>query len=384
MKAVHFGAGNIGRGFIGSLLSESGFEVCFVDINSEMVNRLNNDKFYIMRILEGTENFKKISPVKALNSLTQEDQIIREIAEADIITTSTGVNNLPRIAPILAKGLLKRFDGKTDKIDVIANENAINASSTLKQEVLKLVSEEEADIIEKNTGFPNSAIDRQALSESKDGVDIAVVEPYYEWVINKPEILNTKTLGIKGAVYVEDMKPYIERKLYCVNAGHATAAYAGFLAGCSTVQEALAKDQIRDFVRNTMRENAQYLIKEYGIPEDEMNEYIEKTLKRHGNTSISDSVFRVGRSPVRKVGYDERLTAPARKLHNMGLPVDFISKAIASAFCFYNPEDEEAVEIQNYIKQHGIKEAVKHFTKLEDGELADIIVKKYETVVSAK
>ena len=115
-----------------------------------------------------------------------------------------------------------------------------------------------------------------------------------------------------------------------------------------------------------------------------MNEYIEKTLKRHGNTSISDSVFRVGRSPVRKVGYDERLTAPARKLHNMGLPVDFISKAIASAFCFYNPEDEEAVEIQNYIKQHGIKEAVKHFTKLEDGELTDIIVKKYETVVSAK
>ena len=149
MKAVHFGAGNIGRGFIGSLLSESGFEVCFVDINSEMVNRLNNDKFYIMRILEGTENFKKISPVKALNSLTQEDEIIREIAEADIITTSTGVNNLTRIAPILAKGLLKRFDGKTDKIDVIANENAINASSTLKQEVLKLVSEEEADIIEK-------------------------------------------------------------------------------------------------------------------------------------------------------------------------------------------------------------------------------------------
>ena len=65
MKAVHFGAGNIGRGFIGSLLSESGFEVCFVDINSEMVNRLNNDKFYIMRILEGTENFKKISPQKS-------------------------------------------------------------------------------------------------------------------------------------------------------------------------------------------------------------------------------------------------------------------------------------------------------------------------------
>ena len=384
MNAVHFGAGNIGRGFIGCLLSESDFEVCFVDVNSDVVNRLNDDKYYMMKILDGVENIRKISPVTALNSLTQEEEIIKKITEADIITTSTGVNNLPRIAPLLTKGLLKRAGMKKDRIDIIANENAINASSILKKEILNLVSAEEADIIGENTGFPNSAIDRQALSENLDGTDIAVVEPYYEWVINKSEILSEKTLKIKGAVYVEDMKPYIERKLYCVNAGHATAAYAGFAAGCKTVQEALAREEIQDFVRNTMKENAEYLIKEYGISGEEMNAYIEKTLKRHGNTSISDSVFRVGRSPVRKVGYDERLTAPARKLYDMGLPVACITKAVALAFCFYNPEDEESVEIHNYIKLHGIKEAVKHFTELQNEELTDIIAKNYEIIRLSK
>ncbi|MCP1225635.1 mannitol-1-phosphate 5-dehydrogenase [Sebaldella sp. S0638] len=384
MNAVHFGAGNIGRGFIGCLLSESDFEVCFVDVNSDVVNRLNDDKYYMMKILDGVENIRKISPVTALNSLTQEEEIIKKITEADIITTSTGVNNLPRIAPLLTKGLLKRAGMKKDRIDIIANENAINASSILKKEILNLVSAEEAGIIEENTGFPNSAIDRQALSENFDGIDIAVVEPYYEWVINKSEILSGKTLKIKGAVYVEYMKPYIERKLYCVNAGHATAAYAGFAAGCKTVQEALAREEIQDFVRNTMKENAEYLIKEYGISGEEMNAYIEKTLKRHGNTSISDSVFRVGRSPVRKVGYDERLTAPARKLYDMGLPVVFITKAIALAFCFYNPEDEESVEIQDYIKLYGIKEAVKHFTQLQNEELTDIIAKNYEIIRLSK
>ena len=384
MNAVHFGAGNIGRGFIGCLLSESDFEVCFVDVNSDVVNRLNDDKYYMMKILDGVGNIRKISPVTALNSLTQEEEIIKKITEADIITTSTGVNNLPRIAPLLTKGLLKRAGMKKDRIDIIANENAINASSILKKEILNLVSAEEADIIVENTGFPNSAIDRQALSENLDGTDIAVVEPYYEWVINKSEILSEKTLKIKGAVYVEDMKPYIERKLYCVNAGHATAAYAGFAAGCKTVQEALAREEIQDFVRNTMKENAEYLIKEYGISGEEMNAYIEKTLKRHGNTSISDSVFRVGRSPVRKVGYDERLTAPARKLYDMGLPVACITEAIALAFCFYNPEDEESVEIHNYIKLHGIKEAVKHFTELQNEELTDIIAKNYEIIRLSK
>jgi mannitol-1-phosphate 5-dehydrogenase len=383
MNAVHFGAGNIGRGFIGNLLNESGFEVCFVDVNSDMVNKLSNDKSYIIRILEGCENYIKISPVTALNSLTQDTEVINRITTADIITTSVGAGNLSRIAPLLLKGLLKRISEKKDRIDIIANENAVNASSMLKQEILKLASKEETELLEKFTGFLNSAIDRQALSETKDGADIAVVEPYYEWVINKAEVVNEKTLGIKGAVYVEDMKPYIERKLYCVNAGHATAAYAGFIAGCATVQEALASEEIKDFVRNTMRENARYLIKEYGITEDEMNKYIEKTLLRHGNPSISDSVFRVGRSPMRKLGYDERLAAPARKLYSMGLPVTYISRAIAAVFCFYNPEDEESLEIQDYIKEHGIGEAVKYFTKLEDSGLTELIEKNYKLIKSS-
>ena len=380
MNAVHFGAGNIGRGFIGNLLSSSGFEVCFVDVNSDMVNKLNNDKYYMVKILDEEKNFVKISSVTALNSLTQEAEITDKIIEADIITTSVGVNNLKYIAPLLLKGILKRINEKKEKVDIIANENAVNASSILKKEILKLASEEEKDLLVKFTGFPNSAIDRQALS---DNTDTAVVEPYYEWVINKSEVSNDKTLGIKDAVYVEDMKPYIERKLYCVNAGHAAAAYAGHTAGYATVQEALANDKIKDFVRNVMRENSEYLIKEYSTDREEMNEYIEKTLKRHGNPSISDSVFRVGRSPARKLGYEERLTAPARKLNNMKLPVTYICNAIAAAFCFYNPEDEESVEIQEYIKKHGIREAVKYFTKLTDQELTDIIAKNYEFIKSS-
>ena len=48
MNAVHFGAGNIGRGFIGNLLNESGYEVCFVDVNSDMIDRINSDKSYLV------------------------------------------------------------------------------------------------------------------------------------------------------------------------------------------------------------------------------------------------------------------------------------------------------------------------------------------------
>ena len=383
MKAVHFGAGNIGRGFIGNLLNESGYEVCFVDVNSDMINEINKDKSYLVQLLGDEKGLKKILPVSALNSRTQENEVIEEIVTADLITTSVGVNNLVNIAPVIAKGLVKRINKMISGVDVIANENAINASSTLKEEVLKLLTKEEADLVSKYIGFPNSAIDRQALSIKIDGAEVAVVEPYFEWGINQSEIVNEKTLLIKGATYVEDMNPFIERKLYCVNAGHVTAAYTGFLLGKETVQDALADEKIKTFVKNTMNETAQYLIKEYNMTPEEMESYINKTIQRHGNTSISDSVFRVGGSPIRKLGYNERLVAPARKLYGMGMPVKYITKVIAAAFNFYNSDDKESKEIQEHIKLHAIESAVKHFTKLTDNELIEMILENYELIKSS-
>ncbi|SFJ71684.1 mannitol-1-phosphate 5-dehydrogenase [Thermoflavimicrobium dichotomicum] len=377
MQALHFGAGNIGKGFIGYLLNKTGYEVCFVDINQQMVDSYNNNNSYKVEILDDSHTVETIAPVSALNSATQEEEVINAIVNADLITTSVGVNNLSQIASIISKGLLKRAKINKKKIDIIANENAINASSTLKQEIERHVSSSEMNEICSFVGFPNSVIDRLALSKKSEEGEIALVEPYYEWIINKLEMVNLDLPFIKNAIYVEDLKPYIERKLYIVNMGHATTAYIGFLAGECTIQSSLEKPEIENFVRGTLKEVSQYFIQKFNTKSEDMSDFIEKTLKRFKNKNINDDVLRVGRSPIRKLGYDERLIKPTRELFDLGLSIEHVTVAVAAAFLFDNPHDEESVILQKYINEKGIEQAILHVTQVDNKKITDKIITNY-------
>jgi len=377
MRALHFGAGNIGKGFIGYLLNKSGYDVCFVDVNQAAIDKFNKNNRYLLELLDNDRTVEVISPVFALNSITQKEKVLNSIVKADIITTSVGIGNIPRIAESIAKGLLKRIEINKNKIDIIANENAINASSTLKKEVEKYFSDEEIKRIHQYVGFPNSAIDRLALSKENEEDEVALVEPIFEWVINKSDMVNDDLPYIKGAMYVDDLAPYIERKLYCVNMAHVATAYIGFLNGEKIIQDALKNPIVESFVKGALNETTQYLIKEYDISLEEINIFILKTLARFKNKNIKDDILRVGRSPVRKLGMNERLVAPTLKLYEQKCPVKYMTILIASAFLFDNPEDEEAIILQQYVKENGIEKSIRHFTGINDEYLVETIKNNY-------
>lgn len=79
MKAVMYGAGNIGRGFIGQLLSQSGYCVSFIDVNKEIINALNERKEYIVEVLSNESNeevtVKNVSAVDGLDETAVTDAI---------------------------------------------------------------------------------------------------------------------------------------------------------------------------------------------------------------------------------------------------------------------------------------------------------------------
>jgi mannitol-1-phosphate/altronate dehydrogenase len=54
-QAVHFGGGNIGRGFVAEMLHNSGYEVVFVDVMDSIIEALQNTK----SVHPGTANSKR-------------------------------------------------------------------------------------------------------------------------------------------------------------------------------------------------------------------------------------------------------------------------------------------------------------------------------------
>ncbi|MFZ4451603.1 mannitol-1-phosphate 5-dehydrogenase [Salibacterium aidingense] len=378
MRTLHFGSGNIGKGLIGSLLNHSGYEICFVDVNQSIVDKFNEENSYDIEILDDNRTVETISPVSALNSKTQKEKVLKSIVHADLLTTSVGANNLSGIAEIIAEGVLKRYKENRKKLNVMANENAVYASSMLKREIEKLVTPDEMANILSFVSFPNTAIDRLALSEKRDDENITVVEPDYEWIINEAEMANVKVPYIKNAIYVKDLNPYLERKLYIVNMGHAAIAYVGFLAGASTIQQALANPAIYAYAKETLTEASLYINQTFDFGVEDLQRFIKQTLVRFQNENVRDDILRVGRSPIRKLGYDERIIKPTRELFEWGFSTEYLITAIAAGMLFQHSKDEEALLLQQTIKEKGIEEALSSITKIENEDLKQKIIKKYD------
>jgi mannitol-1-phosphate 5-dehydrogenase len=383
MLAIHFGAGNIGRGFIGNLLHHSGYETCFVDVNREIVDLVNEKKEYRVVLAEPSQEEVVIRNVRAINSALNPEQVIEAIAEADLVTTAIGPNILPFIANLLADGLRKRME-RTDKpLNIIACENMIGGTSFLKEKIYEKLTADEISQFDGRFGFPDSAVDRIVPNQVNEDKLMVKVEPFYEWVVEEPKIIGEKP-PVKGIAYVQELVPFIERKLFTVNTGHALAAYFGYHFGMDTINRAIENKQIKELVEGALKESGAFLVKKYGFNQEDHNKYIEKIIGRFSNSYIVDGVTRVGRSPIRKLGPNDRLVSPARQYADVfGAEPTFLLKGIAAALRYDVQSDEEAVQVQSTIREQGLESAIEKYTQLDSTSiLFKGIVEQYQQLTA--
>lgn len=348
--AVHFGAGNIGRGFVAQFLHESGYEVVFADVSEELIGALQRTPSYrVLEVGEGATDHV-VDGYRAINSATHQADVVAEIARADVVTTAVGARILQFVAPVVAQGLAART--RPEPLVVIACENAIGGTDILAAEVRK----HDAGAAERAV-FANCAIDRIVPEQSGD-LDVTI-ESFFEWVVDRsPFLAGGTTPDIVGITWVDDLEPYIERKLFTVNTAHAAAAYHGIDRGWTAIREALATPELQAEIRAVLAETKELLVAKHGFDPEEQQAYIEKTLKRISNPDLPDTCERVGRNPMRKLSRHERFIGPAAELAERGLEAWNLLNAVGAALRFDVEEDAESVELQALIESSTAPDAL--------------------------
>jgi mannitol-1-phosphate 5-dehydrogenase len=359
MKAVHFGAGNIGRGFVGLLLHNAGYDLVFADVAEALIQRLKDADSYVVHEVGENPLTHEVSGFSALNSAAEPEALTAAIASADIVTTAVGAHILKFVAPAIAAGVAAR-GADAPKLAVMACENAINGTDILASEVRKAYTGSDLD---DKVIFANTAVDRIVPNQDPDaGLDVTV-ENFYEWAIETPPFGDAHP-EIPGVTWVPDLEPYIERKLFTVNTGHATSAWFGHAAGIEKISDALADPGVAAKVAAVLVETASLIVAKHGVAADTQAAYVEKILKRFANPYLPDTTLRVGRAPLRKLSRNERFVSPASQLAERGMGRAALVEAMGAGLRFDAADDPEAVELQQLLGTASAEEVVEKVTGL--------------------
>ncbi len=376
-KAIQFGAGNIGRGFIGAVLSEAGYHVVFADVNELVVNKINEDGKYTVAIMDTECTEQVITNISAVDSRSPE--LAKEIAQAQVVTTAVGLGILPRIAGALAAGVAERqAQGVTEYLNVIACENGLRASSQLKDHVYSHLTDEQKAYADEYVAFPDCSVDRIVPPiKSENPIDV-VVEKFYEWNVERASIKGD--LQMEGMNLADNLIAYIERKLFTLNTGHAITAYLGKLKGLSTIADSIADEEIYTIVKAAMQESGEGLVAKYGFDHDAHFAYIDKIIGRFRNPHLQDDVTRVGREPLRKLSANDRLIKPTMTAIEHGFATPNLVLGIGAALHYNNPEDPQSVQLQQAISEVGVAKAFEQFSGVPaDSELAAQVLAAYDS-----
>jgi len=379
MKAVMYGGGNIGRGFIGALLSQSGYEVTFVDVVDAVVDTLNREHKYPVRILsnEGHKDVEVLN-VSAVNGNNME-AVADAIANADIMATAVGARILKFIVPNIVAGLRKRWAMGKAPLNIIICENLMDANKVLEGMLKEQLTEDEKAIFDENVGLVEASIGRMVpvqTEEMKDGDPMRVCVESYGFLPVDKAAFKGEIPQITNMVPFAPFDFYIKRKLYIHNMGHATCAYLGNLLGLEYIYQAIDVPEIRIIVQNAMLESAQALSQTYGVELGSIVYHIEDLLYRFTNKALQDTCARVGGDPARKLSAEDRLIGSSLLVQKTDTVPAYIAVGAAAGLRRLVAENDLDQSMEN-----GKNMLLQTSGLTSDSALTDLILKYYQMIL---
>ncbi|MFW5867031.1 MAG: mannitol-1-phosphate 5-dehydrogenase [Armatimonadota bacterium] len=315
-KLVMIGAGNIGRSFVGQIFSRAGYEVVFVDVSQEIVDALNERGKYTVEIKDREPREIVVENVRGIDGRDTR-AVAKELATCRVAATAVGPAALPYIYPNLAAGLVRRREAGRGPLDVIICENMRNAAEAMYNGVSENLPRdfpvrEMLGAVETSIGKMVPIMDEEIREEDPL---LVYAEAYNTLICDAKGFLNPIP-DVPQLAPRENMKAYVDRKLFVHNLGHALCAYFAHLEAPDLVYtwEAVQHPSVGPATRAGMMESARALIAAYPDEFDEENqrEHVDDLLRRFENKALGDTIYRVGRDVRRKLGRDDRVVGALR------------------------------------------------------------------------
>jgi mannitol-1-phosphate 5-dehydrogenase len=374
-RLVLFGAGKIGRSFIGQLFARSGFEIVFVDISETLVNELNSRHEYDVIIKsDHPDTTIKIKNLRGILA-SQELKVAEEIADAEIVAVSVGQIGLAQVISILARGLqLRQKKHGFLPLDIILAENMRNVDQYVRGKLKRFMGydyplEELVGLIETSIG---KMVPIMPLEVQRKDPLVVYAEPYNTLILDKKAFRNPIP-EVEGLAPKENMKAWVDRKSYIHNLGHAATAYSGFLAEPDAIYiaEVLKNKAVKKFARSVMMQSAVVLMRKYPgeFRLTDLVDHIDDLLFRFGNRALGDTVFRVGCDLKRKLHRNDRILSPLIDGLEMRSPVNKIILTFSYGLCF-RARDENGkllpgdAEFERILNKKGLAYVLSHICSL--------------------
>jgi len=388
-QIVIFGAGKIGRSFIGQLFGCNGYQVVFIDVDPVIIAGLNLKGSYRV-IIKGEKDEEIIVPnVKAISALEKE-KVIETISTAGILAVSVGKNVLERIVPDIASGLLQRNDSNPGvPLDIILAENMRSAADFVREKLIKyLPSDFPVDtmvgLVETSIGKMVPIIPQTELEKDP----LVVFAESYNMLIVDRKGFKSPIPEIKGLTPKNNIKAWVDRKAFIHNLGHATAAYYGYSLhpNAEYMYEVLEDSKVLLFTRAVMLQAATIL--ETAYPEDftnaELEAHVDDLICRFRNKALRDTIFRVGQDLTRKLSANDRFVGIIRMAESFGMNFNKILEAMTYAFYFKASDEKGERSAQDLLFDDHLFSGIEYvlhkvcgFDSIADKKLIDKIIYQY-------
>ena len=344
-KIVIFGAGKIGRSFIGQLFGRSGYKTVFIDVDPAIIEMLNEKAFYRVVIKGEKEEEIIVKNVQAISALDK-SAVADAVATAGIVAVSVGKNALEKVIPAIASGLEMRYNYNPEKpLDIILAENMRSSAVFTRDLLIKnLPSQFPVDtyvgLIETSIG---KMVPIMPIAEAEKDPLMVFAEPYNTLILDGKGF-KSPVPDVRGLAPKNNIKAWVDRKAFIHNLGHATAAYCGYFhhPDATYMYEVLDDEKVLYFTRQVMLQSAEILRAEYPgeFTVADLTGHIDDLLHRFRNKALQDTVFRVGQDLTRKLGADDRFMGSIHLAIQYHMSYNLILEAMSFGL-YFTARDEE-------------------------------------------